>query len=96
MKTGILLLVLLALAQVSYGIGHPHNLFAARKAMLEWKATHQRGKMVPGQFARQRESRVRRPYSYIFSPFFSQIPHVREKAWTRRVDFPVLSTTGLP
>ena len=74
MKTGIFLVVLLALSPVSYGIGHPHNLFAARKAMLEWKASHQRIKVV----LEQRESRVRKPYSYIFSPFFNQIPHVRE------------------
>ena len=74
MKTGIFLVVLLALSQVSYGIGRPHNLFAARKAMREWKTNQQRGRVVLGQ----RESRVRRPYSYIFSPFFSQMPHVRE------------------
>jgi len=74
MKTGISLLVLLSLSQVSYGIGHPHNLFAARKAMLEWKAEHQRSKSSIGQ----RESRVTKRYSYTFSPCFSQMPHVRE------------------
>ncbi|NID10656.1 hypothetical protein [Fibrivirga algicola] len=74
MKTGISLLVLLTLSQVSYGIGHPHNLFAARKAMLEWKAEHQRSKSSIGQ----RELRVTKRYSYTFSPCFSQIPHVRE------------------
>lgn len=74
MKTGISLLVLLAFSQVSYGIGHPHNLFATRKAMLERQAEHQRAKST----ATQRESRVARRYSYTFSPWFSQMPHVRE------------------
>ncbi|WP_375444021.1 hypothetical protein [uncultured Fibrella sp.] len=74
MKTGITLLVLLAISQVSYGIGHPHNLFAARKAMLEWQAGHQRTKSS----AVQRESPLAKRYSYTFSPRFSQMPHVRE------------------
>jgi hypothetical protein len=74
MKTGISLLVLLAISQVGYSIGHPHNLFAARKAMLEWQAEHQRAKSP----AMQRESRITKGYSYIFSPRFSQMPHVRE------------------
>ncbi len=74
MKTGIALLVLLTISQVGYGIGHPHNLFAARKAMLEWQAEHHRAKYSPTH----RESRVAKCYSYIFSPRFSQMPHVRE------------------
>ncbi|MBO0949451.1 hypothetical protein [Fibrella forsythiae] len=74
MKTGISLLVLLALSQVSYGIGHPHNMFAARKAMLEWQAEHQRTKSP----MLQRELRSAKRYSYTFSPRFSQMPHVRE------------------
>lgn len=74
MKTGISLLVLLTLSQVSYGMGHPHNLFAARKAMLAWKADHQRAKSTGGSQELQGTKR----YSYIFSPRFSQMPHVRE------------------
>ncbi|MEZ0487264.1 hypothetical protein [Fibrella aquatica] len=74
MKTGISLLVLLALSQTGYGIGHPHNLFAARKAMLVWKAEQQRSKPSVSQ----RIARLTKRYSYTFSPCFSQMPHVRE------------------
>ena len=74
MKAGLVFLVLIALSQVSYGIGNTHNLFAARRAMLERQADYQRLKVA----LMQRELRTTKRYSYTFSPRFSQMPHVRE------------------
>ena len=75
MKTALLILVLMALSQMGLAIGHPHNLFAARKAMLTRQAELRRAKSVPLPL---RVNRTAKHYSYTFVPRFSQITHVRE------------------
>ena len=79
MKTALFVGILWAASLSSYGIGRPHNLFAARKAMLERRAA-----AAANRAAASPEAKTGRGlgdisrYSYIFSPRFSQMPHVRE------------------
>lgn len=74
MKTGMALLILLSSTQLSYGIGRPHNLFAARKAMLALQAEQHRPKSSPAQHALKGIKR----YSYTLLPQFGQFARLRE------------------
>jgi hypothetical protein len=79
MKTALLVGILWAISLNSYGIGRPHNLFAARKAILERRAAAAANRAVTSPETKPvRGLRDISRYSYIFSPRFSQMPHVRE------------------
>lgn len=75
MKTGLFLLMFVSLSTAGFGIGHPHNLFAARRAFLSRQATVHQANTLP---AVPRGTSWAKRYSYTFWPPFSQIPHVRE------------------
>ena len=79
MKTALLVGILWATSLSSYGIGRPHNLFAARKAILERRAATAANRVAVSPESKSgQELRDISRYSYIFSPRFSQMPHVRE------------------
>ena len=78
MKTALLVGILWATTVLtSYGIGRPHNLFAARKAILERRATNAASRTAT-EIKPARGLRDLSRYSYIFLPRFSQIPQARE------------------
>ncbi len=74
MKTGLLFLLFTGFSTVTFSIGHPHNLFAARKAFLTRHTESRRATSAPLPRGLGWANR----YSYTLSPPFSQIPHVRE------------------
>ena len=74
MRTAVVLLILLSSTQLSYAIGRPHNLFAARKAMLALQAEQHRPRVSPAQHALRGIKR----YSYTLLPQFSQLARLRE------------------
>ncbi|MBO0937926.1 hypothetical protein J2I47_15320 [Fibrella sp. HMF5335] len=80
MKAALLVgIIWLTTSISSYGIGRPHNLFAARKAILERRAAAASNRAgTPSETKAARGLRDISRYSYIFSPRFSQMPHVRE------------------
>ncbi|MBO0930934.1 hypothetical protein [Fibrella aquatilis] len=80
MKTALVVSILWAATSLSgYGIGRPHNLFAARKAILERRANSAANRAGIGTETKPaRGLRDLSRYSYIFLPRFSQIPQVRE------------------
>lgn len=75
MKAVLTCLLLLLACQLAFGIGRPHNLFAARKALLQRRVVQPTPPALLRQTPRSAQVRV---YSYTFSPRFSQMPHVRE------------------
>lgn len=80
MKTALVVsLIWGATSLNSYGIGRPHNLFAARKAILERRAAaaaNRAGLITETKSGRELRDIYR--YSYIFLPRWSQMPQVRE------------------
>ena len=81
MKTALLVGILWAATSLnSYGIGRPHNLFAARKAILERRATNAANRVSAAgtDIKSARGLRDLSRYSYIFLPRFNQMPQARE------------------
>lgn len=75
MKAVLTCLLLLLTSSLTFGIGRPHNLFAARKALLQQRTAQPASSSLLRQVQRSVQVRI---YSYTFSPRFSQTPHIRE------------------
>lgn len=76
MKAVLTCLLLLMTGSACFSIGRPHNLFVARKALIE-RRTAATAPAPAGMRPLLRSARMR-AYSYTFSPCFSQMLQARE------------------